>query len=161
MDVPSDDLFAEMLTKQLGARFDDRRGTIPGGARVIGHDIRRLGIHPKIIDGSGLSRQDQSSPSQVVTLLSTIWHTPDGRVLAGSLPLLGQTGTLRRIAPKTVAAGRCIAKTGTLDNVTNLAGYCHTLRGHNVAFAVFIDGPDNETALGVLSRFAVTLVRHA
>jgi serine-type D-Ala-D-Ala carboxypeptidase/endopeptidase (penicillin-binding protein 4) len=161
MDVPSDDLFAEMLTKQLGSRFDDHKGTIAGGARVIADDIHTYGIHPKIVDGSGLSRQDRSSPAQVVTMLSSVWHTPDGRVLAGSLPVVGQTGTVQRIAPKTVAAGRCVAKTGTLDNVTNLAGYCRTLRGHTVAFAVFIDGPDNQTALSVIARFAITLVRSA
>ena len=41
MNVPSDDLFAEMLTKQLGSRFA-RRGTVAAGARVISRAIALL-----------------------------------------------------------------------------------------------------------------------
>lgn len=158
MNVPSDDLFAEMLTKQLGVRFGGHRGTIAAGARVIAHEIALLGIRARIIDGSGLARADSASPADVVSLLRSVWETPAGRVLAGSLPVVGETGTVRRIAAGTAAAGRCIGKTGTLNGVTNLAGYCRTAHGHNAAFAVFIDGPDNERALSVISRFVVTLV---
>ena len=52
---------------------------------------------------------------------------------------------MRTIGLKTAAVGRCIAKTGTLDNVTNLAGYCRAAGGHVLVFAVFIDGPGNWT----------------
>ncbi len=56
MDVPSDDLFAELFTKQLGVLFG-RAGSIPAGAAVIGqhhwvllraasHDPRRLWSQP-------------------------------------------------------------------------------------------------------------------
>ncbi len=159
MNVPSDDLFAEMLTKQLGVRFDGRRGTIAAGARVIGREARALGLRPRIVDGSGLSRQDRSSPAEIVTLLREVWQTPAGRVLTGSLPVVGRTGTVQQIAAGTVAAGRCIAKTGTLNDVTNLAGYCRTLRGHDMTFAVFIDGPENAQGLVVIGRFLVKLVR--
>ena len=159
MNVPSDDLFAEMLTKQLGVRFGGHRGTIAAGARVISHEIGLLGLRPQIVDGSGLARTDSTSPADVVSLLRSVWETPAGRVLAGSLPVVGETGTVRLIAARTVAAGRCIGKTGTLNGVTNLAGYCRTRHGHNDAFAVFIDGPDNERALSVISRFVLTLVR--
>lgn len=68
MNVPSDDLFAEMLTKRLGARFHGD-GTIAAGAGVIEDAVKQLGVHPRIVDGSGLSRRDASSPAQVVTLL--------------------------------------------------------------------------------------------
>jgi D-alanyl-D-alanine carboxypeptidase/D-alanyl-D-alanine-endopeptidase (penicillin-binding protein 4) len=159
MNVPSDDLFAEMLTKQLGVRFGGHRGTIAAGAGVIASEIGLLGVRPRIVDGSGLARTDSSSPAEIVSLLRSVWETPDGRVLAGSLPVVGETGTVRRIAAGTTAAGRCIGKTGTLNGVTNLAGYCRTMHGHNAAFAVFIDGLDNERGLSVISRFVVALVR--
>jgi serine-type D-Ala-D-Ala carboxypeptidase/endopeptidase (penicillin-binding protein 4) len=152
MDVPSDDLFAEMLTKQLGARFD-RAGSIAAGARVIGRTIADVyHLHPSIVDGSGLSRDDRSSPLDVVDLLRQIWRTPAGKQLADALPVVGVNGTVRRIGGRTPAAGRCLAKTGTLNNVTNLAGYCHS-RGHQeVAFALFVDGPPNWTATPMMSQ---------
>ena len=40
MDVPSDDLFAELLTKQLGVRFGTA-GTTSAGARVIARSVAR------------------------------------------------------------------------------------------------------------------------
>ncbi|MBV9945165.1 MAG: D-alanyl-D-alanine carboxypeptidase, partial [Solirubrobacterales bacterium] len=54
MDVPSDDFFAEMLTKQLGVRFGGA-GSIQAGAGVISQVIESFGMHPAIVDGSGLS----------------------------------------------------------------------------------------------------------
>ena len=41
MDVPSDDLYAEMLTKELGARFGGA-GSTTAGAKVIATGARRL-----------------------------------------------------------------------------------------------------------------------
>jgi D-alanyl-D-alanine carboxypeptidase/D-alanyl-D-alanine-endopeptidase (penicillin-binding protein 4) len=88
----------------------------------------------------------------VVALLLKVWHTPIGHVLSGSLPVLGVNGTVRRIGLGTPAQRRCIAKTGTLDYVTNLAGYCHATGGHMLVFALFLDGPSNEQAITLLSR---------
>lgn len=159
MDVPSDDFFAEMLTKQLGTQFG-AGGSIEAGAQVISDTIRSFGLHPTIVDGSGLSRSDRSSPGQVVALLRTMWNTPIGRVLNASLPVIGVNGTVQRIAPHTVAQGRCVAKTGTLDYVTNLAGYCTTRENHTLAFALMIDGPGNWTALQLFNRIVPAIARY-
>jgi D-alanyl-D-alanine carboxypeptidase/D-alanyl-D-alanine-endopeptidase (penicillin-binding protein 4) len=159
MDVPSDDFFAEMLTKQLGVQFG-AGGSIRAGARVISEVIASFGLHPSIVDGSGLSRSDSSSPGQVVALLRTMWSTPIGRTLAASLPVVGVSGTVRRIAPHTVAQGRCVAKTGTLNYVTNLAGYCTTRDHHVLAFALMMDGPANWTAMQLLSKMVPAIARY-
>jgi D-alanyl-D-alanine carboxypeptidase/D-alanyl-D-alanine-endopeptidase (penicillin-binding protein 4) len=160
MDVPSDDLFAELLTKQLGARFGGA-GSISAGARVTAAEIASdYNLHPAIVDGSGLSRANRASPLEVVDLLRYTWRTPVGNVLWSALPVVGVSGTVRGIATGTPAQGRCIAKTGTLDYVTNLAGYCHTQRGHVVAFALFIDGPSNSRAVVLLSRMVAALARY-
>jgi D-alanyl-D-alanine carboxypeptidase/D-alanyl-D-alanine-endopeptidase (penicillin-binding protein 4) len=159
MDVPSDDFFAEMLTKQLGARVVGH-GTTAAGALTIASAIRRYHLHPAIVDGSGLSRRDRASPAEVVDLLRDIRGTPTGNVLAASLPTVGVSGTTATIATHTPAAGNCIAKTGTLNNVTNLAGYCHS-RGHQlVAFALFVDGPPNWTALTLIGRMVAAIARY-
>jgi D-alanyl-D-alanine carboxypeptidase/D-alanyl-D-alanine-endopeptidase (penicillin-binding protein 4) len=86
--------------------------------------------------------------------------TPVGEVLQSSLPAVGVIGTVRRIAKGTVAQGNCVAKTGTLDNVTNLAGYCHRRAHHLIAFALFLDGPSNEHALVLLSGMMAAIARY-
>ena len=106
---------------------------------MISQDDRRdYGLHPTILDGSGLSRNDRTVAAEVVDLLREIWRHPDRRVLSASLPIVGVDGhRAGRSALKTAAQGRCIAKTGTLNYVTNLAGYCHSRSGHTLAFALF------------------------
>ena len=159
MDVPSDDFFAEMLTKQLGVRFGSG-GSITAGAQVISQQIASLGLHPAIVDGSGLSRSDRSSPDEVVDLLKTIWNTPTGRIAAASLPTVGVNGTVQNIAQHTAARGRCIAKTGTLNYVTNLAGYCTARDHHVLAFALMIDGPNNWSAMQLFTRMVPAIAKY-
>jgi serine-type D-Ala-D-Ala carboxypeptidase/endopeptidase (penicillin-binding protein 4) len=127
---------------------------------VIAQAIGRLGLTPKVVDGSGLSRQDRTSPLQVVDLLRSVWGTPNGHMLLAALPVVGVNGTVQRIGPGTPAQGRCQAKTGTLDNVTNLAGYCHSRGGHELAFAVFLDGPTNAQGTSLLSRMVGAIARY-
>ena len=159
MDVPSDDLFAELLTKQLGVRFG-AAGTIAAGASVIHREIADYGVHPTIVDGSGLSRDDRSSPSEIVRLLRSVWGTPDGDELKASLPLVGETGTVATIAVRTPAQGHCLAKTGTLNYITNLAGYCHGRGGDWLAFALMIDGPSNWQAQALLGHMVAVIARY-
>jgi serine-type D-Ala-D-Ala carboxypeptidase/endopeptidase (penicillin-binding protein 4) len=159
MNVPSDDFFAEMLAKQLGARFGGK-GTTAAGAQVITSVLNSVyGLHPRIVDGSGLSRHDRASPLEVVDLLHAVWRTPPGNILWDSLPAVGINGTVASVATGTPAEGNCIAKTGTLDNVTNLAGYCHSAGHQVVAFALFIDGPANWQAIELEGKMVADIAR--
>ena len=160
MDVPSDDLFAELFAKQLGVRFG-RGGTIADGAHVIAQTIAAdYDLHPRILDGSGLSRDDRSSPLEVVDLLRDLYRTKVGDELSASLPTVGVNGTVQSIGVRTAAARRCLAKTGTLNYVTNLAGYCAARGGHELAFALFVDGPDNGTAIVLESKMIAVIARY-
>jgi D-alanyl-D-alanine carboxypeptidase/D-alanyl-D-alanine-endopeptidase (penicillin-binding protein 4) len=80
-------------------------------------------------------------------------------VLQASLPSVGVEGTVRRIAAQTAARGHCVAKTGTLLGVTNLAGYCHTAGDQLLAFALFLDGPSNERGVAMLGQMVTDMVR--
>jgi D-alanyl-D-alanine carboxypeptidase/D-alanyl-D-alanine-endopeptidase (penicillin-binding protein 4) len=160
MDVPSDDLFAELFVKQLGVLFG-RGGTIASGARVVSDAVSSAyGLRPRILDGSGLSRLDRTSPLQIVDLLRETWHTPIGGQLAAALPTVGREGTVQGIGRKTAAAGRCVAKTGTLNYVTNLAGICRARDGHMLAFGIFIDGPANPAAVTIEDRLIGDIARY-
>jgi serine-type D-Ala-D-Ala carboxypeptidase/endopeptidase (penicillin-binding protein 4) len=160
MDVPSDDLFADLFTKQLGVLFGGA-GTLSAGAQVMSHTISAsYGLHPRILDGSGLSRNDRSSPLQIVDLLRDVWRTAVGAELAASLPRVGREGTVQSIGLKTAAQGRCIAKTGTLDGVTNLAGYCRSRGRRELAFALEIDGPPNWVAVTLESKMIGLIARY-
>ncbi|MGH2853044.1 MAG: D-alanyl-D-alanine carboxypeptidase/D-alanyl-D-alanine endopeptidase [Solirubrobacteraceae bacterium] len=153
---PSDNFFAETLVKDLGASFGGA-GTTAAGARVVRATIAQLGLHPRVVDGSGLSRADQTSPYEVVTLLDELAHTPLGTLLRGDMAVAGRTGTLSERMRGTAAEGRCEGKTGTLTGVSNLVGYCATVGGDEVAFAFFTDGIGIETAHTLQDNMAVTV----
>lgn len=159
MNVPSDDLIAELLAEQLGKRFGSG-GTIQAGARVISATIAAdYGLRPRILDGSGLDPADRTSPLQVVQLLDELWGTPTGALLRGSLPVVGRSGTVVSIATHTPAVGRCQAKTGTLTDISNLAGYCEALGGRPIAFALFDEGPPNYAALAAIGQALGVIAR--
>lgn len=156
---PSDNYFAEMLIKDLGALYG-RRGSTAAGASVVRATIAKLGLHPRLIDGSGLSRTDRTSPIQIVWLLRRLAGTHDGAVLRDALPIAGRTGTLEDRMRGTAAEGRCQAKTGTLEGVSNLAGYCQAQDGHLIAFAFFDDGIALSEAHAIQDAMAVDLARY-
>ncbi len=153
---PSDNFFAETLLKDLGARLGGA-GTTAAGAQVVRETLAGLGIHPQVVDGSGLSRADRTSPLEVVTLLSELAHSPLGTILRGDMAVAGHTGTLSERMRGTAAAGRCQGKTGTLTGVSNLAGYCQAADGDVVAFAFFNDGISIEAAHTLQDNMAITL----
>jgi serine-type D-Ala-D-Ala carboxypeptidase/endopeptidase (penicillin-binding protein 4) len=155
---PSDNFFAETLLKDLGARFGGA-GTTAAGASVVRHTIARLGIHPHLVDGSGLSHTDATTPLQVVSLLTTLAHSPLGTTMRSDLAVAGHTGTLSERMRGTPASGRCQGKTGTLIGVSNLAGYCQAANGHILAFAFFTDAIPTYEAHLIQDNMVITLAR--
>jgi D-alanyl-D-alanine carboxypeptidase/D-alanyl-D-alanine-endopeptidase (penicillin-binding protein 4) len=154
---PSDNFFAEMLLKDLGASVAGS-GTTAAGASVVASTIATmLGFRPRVVDGSGLSPADRTSPYQIVNLLARLASTPIGAVLRESLAVAGRTGTLSRRMRRTSAAGRCRGKTGTLTRASNLVGYCLSADGHQLAFAIFTDGISVAAAHRVQDHMAITL----
>ena len=63
-----------------------------------------LGIHPRVVDGSGLSESDRTSPYQVADLLIELAPTPIGAVLREHMAVAGRTGTLALRMRGTAAA---------------------------------------------------------
>ena len=157
-NAPSDNYFAETLIKDVGARFG-ASGSTAGGVTVVQAQMARdFGIHPRFNDGSGLSRYDSSSPAQVVALLRGMATDPQ---FTASLAVAGRTGTLKDEMRHTYAQGRCMGKTGTLSNVSNLVGYCHAADGHTLAFAILMNDIYPYYAHPVQNRMVVGIARYA
>jgi len=114
-------------------------------------------VRPRIVDGSGLSRRDRTTPRQVVRLLQRVANMSFAEPFTASLPVAGVSGTLQRRMRGTAAAGRCRAKTGTLRYTSNLAGYCTSGDGGVVAFALLMNGVNVSTAHDVQDRIATAL----
>jgi D-alanyl-D-alanine carboxypeptidase/D-alanyl-D-alanine-endopeptidase (penicillin-binding protein 4) len=136
-DVYSDNFFAEMLIKLLGAHFGGA-GTTAAGATVVERFARAHGSGVHAVDGSGLTRSNRASPTQVVGLLKTMWHTPAGEELIQDMALAGHEGTVADRMHGTAADGRCRTKTGTLTGVSNLSGFCFNRDGKTMIFSILM-----------------------
>lgn len=156
---PSDNFFAETLLKDLGARVGGA-GTTAAGARVVRETLAGFGVHPRVVDASGLSRADRTSPLQVVTLLAALAPTTLGTTLRADMAVAGRSGTLSERMRGTAAQGRCEGKTGTLIGVSNLAGYCEARNGQYLAFAFFDDGIAIEAAHALQDNMAISLASY-
>lgn len=159
-NVPSDNFFAEMLLKALGARMVGH-GTTAAGARAAASYLRGLGIAPRLADGSGLSRRNRTSPRQVVRLLE---HMDRSAALAApfraSLAVACGSGTLRWRMCRTRAAWRCRGKTGTLRGVSALSGYCDLADGRTLAFSILMNGVGASRARTLQNRMGVAIAAH-
>ncbi|MHB8243557.1 MAG: D-alanyl-D-alanine carboxypeptidase/D-alanyl-D-alanine endopeptidase, partial [Solirubrobacteraceae bacterium] len=157
---PSDNFFAETLLKDMGARFGSVGSTAAGAAVVSNAIATLLDIHPQVVDGSGLSEADRTSPYQVADLLVELAATPAGAVLREHMAIAGHTGTLALRMRHTGASGRCEGKTGTLTGVSNLVGYCQASNGHLLAFAIFTDGISTPAAHLFQDHMTITVANY-
>jgi serine-type D-Ala-D-Ala carboxypeptidase/endopeptidase (penicillin-binding protein 4) len=136
-DVYSDNFFAEMLIKLIGARLGSG-GTTSAGAAVVSAFARAHGSGVHAVDGSGLTRSNRASPQQVANLLLAMRGEPVGEDFAEDLALAGQEGTVAERMHGTAADGRCRTKTGTLTGVSNLSGYCFNASGKTMVFSILM-----------------------
>jgi D-alanyl-D-alanine carboxypeptidase/D-alanyl-D-alanine-endopeptidase (penicillin-binding protein 4) len=136
-DVYSDNHFAEMLIKLLGARLGGA-GSTAAGAEVVERFARshESGVHA--VDGSGLTRSNRASPKQVVGLLRSMRSNHAGDEFIQDLALTGHEGTVADRMHGTAAYGRCRTKTGTLTGVSNLSGYCFNRDGKLMIFSILM-----------------------
>lgn len=156
----SNNFYAEMLLKGIRAA-KGHLGTTRGGVGAVERYARSIGSRVSAKDGSGLTDRNLSSPRDVVRLLVAIRRQRQvGVPLFNSLAIAGKDGTLDDRMEGTVAAGRCRGKTGTIDGVSNLSGYCKS--GHGlVAFSLLMNGVgDYDYARSIQDRMVVEVARY-
>jgi hypothetical protein len=131
--------FAEAMVLGLGL---GRHGAPrDAGRKRIQEWLTGQGVDPTRMladDGSGLSRYDMTSARQMARLLAHDAHR-SGTRLTNLLPKGGE-GTLRKRFRNLPDPALVTAKTGTLDGVSNLAGYLVRPGRDTLAFSFLCNG---------------------
>jgi len=155
---PSNNFYAEMLLKRLGAGSKSR-GTTRRGAILAERFAKKLSAPVQMENGSGLTRDNRASPKSVGHLLRAMNRRPGHLAFRKSLPLAGRQGTLSDRMDGTAAEANCRAKTGTINAVSALSGYCHA--GHGVvAFSILMNSVDISTAQSAQDKMAGLIARY-
>ncbi|MFL5790111.1 MAG: D-alanyl-D-alanine carboxypeptidase/D-alanyl-D-alanine-endopeptidase, partial [Actinomycetota bacterium] len=141
----SDNLYAELADKALGAA-EGREGSTAAGARVIQRWAAADVSNSTVRDGSGLSDEDRTSATGMVTMLLTARHRGWFRALYRSLPAGGEGTLSSRLDGVPVRA-----KTGTLfiRPASTLSGYVRTNAGTLVAFSILTHDLPEATAIAI------------
>lgn len=147
----SDNTYAELLTKELGARVGI--GSTASGVSAINKHFAQLDVpRPEMQeDGSGLSSNNRSSARTQVMYLQRALASPIGVVLRRSFAVSCVDGTLRSRTCGTAAAGKVLAKSGAIDNVVALSGVTTTASGRAVTFSFLL----NDVRSSRLGRSAI------
>lgn len=140
-NVNSNNLYAESLFRYLGTQYT-LPGTIHNSQDLLRDFWRRRGVTVQnaiIKDGCGLAPQDAVSAKAFVQLLSFMARSNNKEAWINSLPVSGQSGTLKSLCPKTELEGRIHAKSGTIAGTKNFAGYIDMPNGETWVFAILIN----------------------
>jgi serine-type D-Ala-D-Ala carboxypeptidase/endopeptidase (penicillin-binding protein 4) len=162
MNKESDNFYAEMLLKRLGA-MEAAKGTTAAGAAIVRRELQERGVQLagiRIVDGSGLSRRDRLTGRALVTVLRAAWLDPRlRRPFYRSLARAGIDGTLEDRMESPPARDLVRAKTGTTLGASALSGYV----GGTYVFSVLQNGSPVPWTAARRSqdRFARILARRA
>ena len=95
----------------------------------------------KLVDGSGLSRDNRLTPQAITSVLVHMYQDFSLRPeYMASLAVAGVDGTLNGRLNNTIAKGRIRAKTGRIRGVASLSGYIATKEGEILAFSMLMNG---------------------
>ena len=136
----SDNSLAEALLRTVGyQKMGDQ--TSESGRIVVTNHLKEAGfdmVGLNYIDGSGLSRSNNVTPISQVKFLTSLMDQKYYRSYLTSLPIGGQSGTLKRMF-NAGGNGQVFAKTGTLNKVKTLAGYLKTNSGKTLVFSLMVN----------------------
>lgn len=114
----------------------------PQGKWAKSYLKNKLGIDVtgmKLFDGSGLSHFNAVSSKQLVELLVKMKDNP---TFKNSLPVAGESGTVRSFLKNSALNGNVRCKSGSMTGVKSYAGYISNTSGRKFAFAVIVNNAD-------------------
>ncbi len=135
-------LYAEALLRSAARQIKQRPTTWPESISAVtgfwqSKGVNLSGFRPR--DGSGLSTVGAMTADNMTTILAAMTREAAYPAFYASIPVVGQTGTVRSLARGTKAAGNVRAKSGTIEGVRAYAGYFTATDGSLMCFSVMIN----------------------
>lgn len=138
INKPSQNFYTEQVFRTIGKErygvgsMDNGRAAAFPILASWGVDTVRI----RYADGSGLSRQDLITPSDIVSILSGMSKENSLLPFYESLPIAGIDGTIKNRMRGTKAESNVHAKTGSIGYVRSLSGYVTSSNGEQFVFSM-------------------------
>ncbi|NBQ89002.1 MAG: D-alanyl-D-alanine carboxypeptidase/D-alanyl-D-alanine-endopeptidase [Betaproteobacteria bacterium] len=157
----SNNVMAQQVFYTLGLRAEPAAAGTLAGARAVVLDWWRQrlpGSTPPVLDnGSGLSRSERVSAQALSDLLGRMARSPVADDLLASLPVAGMDATMRNRAR--AVAGQAWLKTGSLRDVSAIAGYAQSASGRRYAVVGIINHDNAGPARAALDALVQWVVQ--
>jgi D-alanyl-D-alanine carboxypeptidase/D-alanyl-D-alanine-endopeptidase (penicillin-binding protein 4) len=164
----SDNFYAEMILKTLGAEQKGRPGKSPDGADVVVKYLREIGALEEgmiIKNGSGLFDANRVTAAGTVKLLRAAYRDPAiSSEFVGQLAIGGVDGTLHKRFRELKDKRILRAKTGTLEATSALSGYVFGPPGKApLAFAIVVNDVAGKVSgtRAAMDKLIEAIVKHA
>jgi serine-type D-Ala-D-Ala carboxypeptidase/endopeptidase (penicillin-binding protein 4) len=107
-----------------------------------------------------MSRKNLITPSSIVRVLTYMDHHPQREKFLDTFPVAGRDGTLKTRFQGTRAAGRILAKTGSMESVSTLSGYVLTKQETHLAFSLMVnnEGGSQQDVREVLDQICLWII---
>ena len=141
----SDNVIAGSIFKKIGEMYTKQPGSWENGSTAVKQILAsRADVDTydmRIIDGSGLSPNNEIKPVQMIQVLDFAYHNSSTNyAFISALPIAGVDGTLKHRLYN--VARKVRAKTGTMaaSGVVSLAGYVVSKDKEPIAFVIIVNG---------------------
>jgi serine-type D-Ala-D-Ala carboxypeptidase/endopeptidase (penicillin-binding protein 4) len=129
-------LYAESILKVIG------KGDRQNGILEVHNFWKKLGINTKnlkIEDGSGLSPLSFVTTSELANALLVLKNQSFYNEFKSSLPISGESGTLKNFGKDNVLKGSFKGKSGNMDRVISYSGYLKCKSGKEVCVVLIVN----------------------
>ncbi len=162
LNMKSINLYAETLLLHM-AKISGENCTVESGCSALSTFCENSGINItglNLEDGSGLSRANSITAKQLVSVLLHM-HSQSkySESFIQSLPVAGESGSLKSFGKGTELEGNLKAKSGSMLRVMGYCGYLDTESGQELAFAVMVNNYNcsNAEMRKMLENFLVSV----
>jgi serine-type D-Ala-D-Ala carboxypeptidase/endopeptidase (penicillin-binding protein 4) len=135
-------LYAEALLISAGSGLAKKPVTTAEAVKKVGQFWQAKGVELdgfRMKDGSGLSPSGSLTTANLTGILAAITREKSFAAFYESIPVVGESGTVRSLARRTAAAGNVRAKSGTIEGVRSYAGYVTGADGELLAFSLIVN----------------------
>lgn len=158
-------LYAEALLRTTALALDKTVRSTEASVKTLvkfwtAKEINLAGF--RIRDGSGLSTMGALTADNMTSILSAMGREKTFPVFQETIPVVGQTGTVRSLARGTAAAGNIRAKSGSIEGVRAYAGYFTATDGERMSFCILVNKftpGQNRVVTNELEKIFVALVK--
>jgi serine-type D-Ala-D-Ala carboxypeptidase/endopeptidase (penicillin-binding protein 4) len=154
----SNNVMARHLLLQIAAEKQKQMARVEDGRQIIAQFLSARGVSmPELVleNGSGLSRVERISAKSLAALLIHAASTPVAQLYQESMPIVGIDGTMARRLMDHPIAGNAWVKTGSLNQVSSIAGYVTARSGKRYAIALIANGPGSNGMRAVQDQLLI------